>query len=69
MPRKAAGFTAAKVKTAPPGRYGDGNGPYLLVRSAEARFWLFRHTRDGTMREMALRRAGADKAAVTLADW
>ena len=38
MPRRAAGLTAAKVRTAEPGRYGDGGGLYLLVRSPEARF-------------------------------
>ncbi len=69
MPRKAAGLTAARVRTAPPGRYGDGNGLYLFVRSAEARFWVFRYTLAGRkMREMGLGRAGADQAAVTLAD-
>ena len=69
MARKAAGLTAARVKTAPPGRYGDGNGLYLYVRSAEARFWLFRYTpRGGKMREMGLGRAGADLAAVSLAE-
>ena len=54
MPRRAAGLTAAKVRTAKPGRYGDGSGLYLLVRSAEARFWVFRYTLDGRMREMGL---------------
>ena len=44
MPRRAAGLTAAKVRTAKPGRYGDGGGLYLLVRSPEARFWVFRYT-------------------------
>ncbi len=69
MARKAAGLTAAGVKTKPPGRYGDGNGLYLYVRSAEARFWLFRYTpRGGKMREMGLGRAGADQGAVSLAD-
>ena len=43
-----------KVKTAAPGRYGDGKGLYLLVRSADARFWLFRYRRNGHMREMGL---------------
>ncbi len=62
------GLTAAKVRTAKPGRYGDGNGLYLLVRAPEARFWLFRYTRAGRMREMGLGRAGADSAAVPLAD-
>jgi integrase len=68
MGRKAEGLTAARVKTAKPGRYGDGNGLYLLVRSAEARFWVFRYTRQGRMREMGLGRAGADEAAIKLAD-
>ncbi len=67
MPRKAVGLTAAKVRTAPPGRYGDGDGLYLLVRSADARFWVFRYTRDGRMREMGLGRAGG-KNAVTLVE-
>jgi hypothetical protein len=58
MPRKAAGLTAAKVRTAAPGRYGDGDGLYLFVRSAEARFWVFRYTLAGRMREMGLGRAG-----------
>ena len=48
MPRRAAGLTTMKVKTAPPGRYGDGKGLYLLVRSADARFWLFRYRRKVT---------------------
>jgi integrase len=67
MPRKAAGLTAAGVRTKPPGRYGDGGGLYLLVRSAEARSWLFRYTRDGKMREMGLGPASG-KGAVPLAD-
>ena len=54
MPRKAAGLTAVKVRTAQPGRYGDGKGLYLLVRSADARFWLFRYRRDARIREMGL---------------
>lgn len=68
MPRKATALTAAGVKAAKPGRYGDGNGLYLYVRSETARFWLFRYTpRAGKMREMGLGRAGGD-GAVTLAD-
>ena len=54
MPRRAIGLSAAKVSKARPGRYGDGGGLYLLVRSAEARFWIFRYVRDGKMREMGL---------------
>ena len=68
MGRKAEGLTALKVSKAKPGRYGDGNGLYLFVRSVEARFWVFRYTRAGKMREMGLGRAGADEAAVKLTD-
>jgi integrase len=67
MPRRAAGLSAAKVTKAAPGRYGDGAGLYLLVRSAEARFWVFRWTRAGRMREMGLGPA-AGRAAVSLAE-
>jgi integrase len=49
-----------------PGRYGDGAGLYLLVRSREAKFWLFRYTRAGRMKEMGLGPA-TGRAAVTLA--
>ncbi len=69
MARKAAGLTAAKVKTAQPGRYGDGNGLYLLVRSADSRFWVFRYTLRGQkMREMGLGRAGYSEGEIPLAD-
>ena len=67
MPRKAEPLTAAKVRTAKPGRYGDGAGLYLLVRGPEARFWLFRYTRNGKMREMGLAPASG-AAGVSLAD-
>lgn len=66
MPRKAAGLTAAKVRTAPPGQYVDGDGLRLLVRPTGARFWLFRFTLDGKTREMGLGRAGDDRVAVPL---
>jgi integrase len=69
MARKAAGLTAAKVKTAGPGRYGDGNGLYLFVRSQEARSWVFRYTpRGGKLREMGLGPAGFDNDDVTLSE-
>jgi integrase len=55
MPRRAKGLTAAEVeKGTKPGRYGDGAGLYLLVRSRQAKFWLFRYTLSGKMREMGL---------------
>jgi integrase len=69
MSRKAEGLTAAKVKTAAPGRYGDGNGLYLLVRSAEARFWVFRYTpKGGKMREMGLGPAGYERGDIPLTE-
>src|SRR5262245_43520289 len=53
MPRRAKGLTAAQVeKGTKPGRDGDGAGLYLLVRGRQAKFWLFRYTRAGRMREM-----------------
>ena len=69
MGRRAKGLDAATVKTAGPGRYGDGNGLYLLVRSPEARFWLFRYTPRGgpRMREMGLGPAGYGKGETPLA--
>jgi integrase len=67
LPRKAEGLTAAKVRTAKPGRYGDGGGLYLLVRGLQARFWLFRYTSDGKMREMGLGPASGP-SVVSLAD-
>lgn len=69
MPRVVNGLTAAEVKHAKPGRYGDGNGLYLFVRSAEARFWVFRYTPAGQkMREMGLGRAGSRPGSVTLSE-
>ncbi|MFC3003693.1 tyrosine-type recombinase/integrase [Falsiroseomonas tokyonensis] len=61
----------AGIKAKPPGRYGDGNGLYLLVRSAEVRFWLFRYTPPGgKMREMGLGPVALEegKAGVLLKD-
>lgn len=74
MSRRAAGLSAAKVQKAGPGRYGDGNGLYLLVKPPGGardggRFWLFRYTMPGTkMREMGLGRAGSQPGSVTLAE-
>jgi len=69
VPRIAKGLTAAGVKNAKPGRYGDGNGLYLFVRSADARFWVFRYTQAGQkMREMGLGRAGRRPGSVPLSE-
>ena len=67
MPQRAKGLTAAMVeKGTKPGRYGDGVGLYLLVRSRHAKFWLFRYTHRGKMREMGLGPA-TGRTAVKLA--
>jgi putative DNA primase/helicase len=67
MPRRAKGLTAALVaKGTKPGRFYDGGGLCLLVRSHEAKFWLFRYTRHGRMREMGLGTAKG-RNAVSLA--
>ena len=69
MPRFAKAMTVQQVVNAKPGRYGLGNGLYLLVRENGSRFWLFRWTREGRMREMGLGRAPGrlqDHAAVPL---
>jgi Arm DNA-binding domain len=67
MPRRAKGLSAQGVQKAKPGRYGDGAGLYLLVRAPDAKFWVFRCTRFGRMREMGLGPA-TGKTAVRLAD-
>jgi integrase len=62
MPRRAVGLTAAKVLSAKPGRYGDGDGLYLMVRDNGTRFWVFRYTpKGGKLREMGLGRAPVGK--------
>lgn len=79
MPKRAAGLTAAEVRNKPPGRYGDGGGLYLLVKppstkqAAEGhkdggRYWLFRFTVAGRLREMGMGSAtGPDAVALAVA--
>jgi integrase len=68
MPRKAKGLTAGFVeKGTRPGRYGDGAGLYLLVRSREAKFWVFRFMHAGKAREMGLGPARG-RAAISLSE-
>jgi integrase len=47
-------LTAAKVRTVPPGVYGDGDALWLQVVRAERRSWLFRYQRHGKARAMGL---------------
>ncbi|MCK8787815.1 integrase arm-type DNA-binding domain-containing protein [Roseomonas sp. NAR14] len=67
MARKVTPLTVMEVRAKKPGRYGDGGGLYLLVRSEEGRFWVFRYVLGGRMREMGLGRA-AGKGMVSLAE-
>ena len=54
MPPVPDPLTAVKVRTAKPGRYGDGGKLYLVVRSQEAAFWVFRYAHAGRARDMGL---------------
>ena len=70
MPRRAVPLTVLQVRNAKPGRYGDGNGLYLLVRPGDppGRYWVLRYSAEGRVREMGLGRAGATPGAVPLAE-
>ncbi|GAA4035494.1 site-specific integrase [Sphingomonas rosea] len=56
-------LTTLEVRNAPPGRYADGNGLYLLVRSGSSRSWVLRTQVDGRRQDLGLGSA----RAVTLA--
>ena len=47
-------LTARKVQSAGPGKYGDGNGLWLLVRANRTKSWVFRYMLAGRSREMGL---------------
>jgi integrase len=67
MPRHAKGVSQGKIDKGRPGRFGDGNGLYLNIKSKTVKHWSFRYVRDGRMREMGLGPAhGRD--AVSLSD-
>ena len=65
MPRRAKGITAALVAKGKVGRYCDGDGLWLLIRSSEAKFWSFKYTQAGRTLEMGLGPASGRKS-VTL---
>lgn len=48
------GLTFLQVKHAKPGRYADGNGLYLHVRSSGSRAWVFRAVVDGKRKDFGL---------------
>lgn len=47
-------LTALKVKNAKPGRHGDGNGLYLLVKPSGARSWVLRVQHNGRRQDVGL---------------
>lgn len=47
-------LTTLKVKNAKPGRHGDGEGLYLLVKPSGARSWLLRIQQAGKRRDIGL---------------
>ncbi len=64
---RTPGLSALRVKTAEPGKHGDGDGLYLLVRDVDSAFWVFRYKRAGRIREMGLGRARG-RNSVSLAE-
>ncbi len=53
-------LSVAKVRAAGPGRHGDGDGLYLLVKPSGARSWLLRVQQDGRRRDLGLGAAKTD---------
>jgi hypothetical protein len=55
MPRPGNNLTDREVRAKKePGRYGDGNGLWLQVQTAERKAWLFRYSFKGKAHEMGL---------------
>ena len=44
----------ALAKLDQPGRYADGDGPYLVVDSKQRRYWQLRYMIDGRRHDMAI---------------
>lgn len=49
-----SGLTVLRVKSAKPGRHGDGDGLYLLVSSTGAKSWMIRVQSRGRRRDIGL---------------
>ena len=57
LPKKAKGLTVRTVEALrKPGRHGDGNGLYLVVKPTGSKSWVLLYTWDGRRREMGLGR-------------
>ncbi|MCV9997666.1 tyrosine-type recombinase/integrase [Pararhizobium sp. YC-54] len=67
MPRNK--LTATQIKAATkPGRLGDGDGLYLVIRKDGRKSWSFLYIRNGVRREMGLGAFGSGTGQVSLAD-
>jgi integrase len=65
--RHAKGVSQGKIDKGRPGRYGDGGGLYLNIKSKTSKYWTFRFVKAGKMREMGLG-AAVGRDAVSLSD-
>ncbi|ODP37569.1 tyrosine-type recombinase/integrase [Sphingomonas turrisvirgatae] len=62
-----ARLTALKVRIAAPGRHGDGDGLYLLVKPSGARSWVLRVQQEGKRRDIGLGAVELDGTAAVSA--
>jgi integrase len=67
VPRLRNQLSALKVKSAPPGRHGDGGGLFLLVRPSGGRFWLLRYKIAGKGHELGLGSAAPGEVSLAAA--
>ncbi|WP_413709156.1 tyrosine-type recombinase/integrase [Rhizobium sp. Rhizsp82] len=62
-------LTATQVKAATkPGRLGDGDGLYLVIRKDGGKAWVFIYVRNGKRKEMGFGAVGSGTGRVSLAD-
>lgn len=61
-------LSAKSIALRPPGRHPDGGNLHLLVSKSGSRSWVFRYMKDGKRHDLGLGPAGADPAAVSLAE-
>ena len=54
MAKQTEKLGARKVETAGPGRYGDGDGLWLVVAPSGGKKWVYRFTANGKVTEMGL---------------
>ena len=59
-------LTAIGVRNARPGRHGDGDGLFLVVKPSGARSWVLRVQADGTRRDVGLGAADMNRSSVKI---